>query len=77
MSANKVIISEGYRDNINRRLVNLGEEVVLKDPSTLYRRLLDGEEFAVRETMEILFEVIDLTDKVRELNGMEKKSKLN
>jgi hypothetical protein len=77
MFANNVIISEGYRSNINRRLANLGEAVVMKDPSTLYRRLLDGEEIAVKETMEILFEVVDLTDKVKELNDMEEKSILN
>ena len=77
MSGNKVIISEGYRSNINRRLANLGKEVVVKNPMRLYKRLLDGEEIAVKETMAILIEVVDLTDKVKELNDMEEQSILN
>lgn len=77
MSENKVIIAPGARHRVNHELIKLGEEVLIKDPSLLYKRLLAGESTAIKETMEILFTVVELTDKVRELGDREKESILN
>ncbi len=74
---NVVIIAPGARDRVNHELVELGKEVLIKDPSLLYKQLLDGNSEAIKETMEILFTVIELTDRVKELGEKEKQSTLN